>query len=179
MRISREKDVSPSVIRFVRIDYFDYFRAFPGLKHRYKGGGRSKPLSLFVRAWNLPSRAWCVHCVRYTNKVHSDTHGLQAATILGSSTAVNGASSATHIAPAPPELEATLQMLSSHRTVLGILVLSRATPPSIIRHSGVVFEGEQGKKYAKAVGRIVAVCKIGLDEVDGGEGVRVSIESMT
>jgi hypothetical protein len=68
-------------------------------------------------------------------------------------------------------------MLSSHRTVLGILVLSRATPPSIIRHSGVVFEGEQGKKYAKAVGRIVDACKRGLDEVDGGEGVRIPNDS--
>jgi len=96
--------------------------------------------------------------------------------MTSSLTTVNGVSSATHSAPTPPELEATLQMLSSHRTVLGILVLSRATPPSIIRHSGVVFEGEQGKKYAKAVGRIVAVCKTGLDEVDGGEGVRISIE---
>jgi dynein light chain roadblock-type len=58
-------------------------------------------------------------------------------------------------------------MLSSHRTVLGVLLLSRASPPSIIRHSGVVFEGEQGRKYAKAVGRIVEVTKAGLDEVDG------------
>lgn len=117
-----------------------------------------------------------MHSVGYLNKIHPNTHGLQATTITGSSTAVNGASSATHIAPTPPELEATLQVLSSHRTVLGILVLSRATPPSIIRHSGVVFEGEQGKKYAKAVGRIVAACKKGLDEVDGGEGVRIFVE---
>lgn len=63
-------------------------------------------------------------------------------------------------------------MLSSHRTVLGILVLSRVSPPSIIRHSGVVFEGEHGKKYARAVGRIVEACKQGLEEVDGGENVR-------
>jgi len=134
--------------------------------------------SLFVCTWNLPSKskAWCVHSIGYVNEIHSNTHGLQATTITGSLTAVNGASSATHTTPAPPELEATLQVLSSHRTVLGILVLSRATPPSIIRHSGVVFEGEQGKKYAKAVGRIVAACKTGLDEVDGGEGVRISVE---
>lgn len=66
----------------------------------------------------------------------------------------------------PPELEQTLQMLSSNRTVLGVLLLSRASPPAIIRHSGVVFEGEQGRKYAKAVGRIVDACKQGLDEVD-------------
>lgn len=57
-------------------------------------------------------------------------------------------------------------MLSSHRTVLGVLLLSRASPPSIIRHSGVVFDGEQGRKYAKTVGRIVDATKAGLDEVD-------------
>ncbi|KIM33081.1 hypothetical protein M408DRAFT_326738 [Serendipita vermifera MAFF 305830] len=67
----------------------------------------------------------------------------------------------------PPELEQTLQKLSSHRTVLGVLLLSRASPPSIIRHSGVVFDGEQGRKYAKAVGRIVDACKAGLDDIDG------------
>jgi dynein light chain roadblock-type len=50
--------------------------------------------------------------------------------------------------------------------VLGVLLLSRASPPAIIRHSGVVFDGEQGRKYAKAVGRIVDVTKAGLDEVD-------------
>lgn len=66
-----------------------------------------------------------------------------------------------------PELEQTLQKLSSHRTVLGVLLLSRASPPSIIRHSGVVFDGEQGRKYAKAVGRIVDACKAGLDDIDG------------
>jgi hypothetical protein len=63
-------------------------------------------------------------------------------------------------------------MLSSHRTVLGVLLLSRASPPAIIRHSGVVFEGEQGRKYAKAVGRIVDACKEGFDEIDK-EKVRV------
>ncbi|KAF8512043.1 hypothetical protein JB92DRAFT_2724183, partial [Gautieria morchelliformis] len=71
----------------------------------------------------------------------------------------------------PPELEQTLATLISHRSVLGYLVLSRAEsePVSIIRHAGVVFEGEQGRKYASAVHKIVESCTTGLKEVGGGE----------
>ena len=43
---------------------------------------------------------------------------------------------------------------------------------SIIRHAGVVFEGEQGRKYASAVQRIVEACTSGLQEVGGGDTVR-------
>ncbi|EMD34585.1 hypothetical protein CERSUDRAFT_54587 [Gelatoporia subvermispora B] len=66
----------------------------------------------------------------------------------------------------PPELEQTLTMLTSHRTVLGYMLLSRSHPITIIRHSGVVFEGDQGKKYAGAVGRIVQSVQTGLEEDD-------------
>jgi len=54
-------------------------------------------------------------------------------------------------------------------------VLSRVTtePVSIIRHAGVVFEGEQGRKYAAAVMRIVDACTSGLREVGGGENDEV------
>ncbi|OAX32853.1 hypothetical protein K503DRAFT_701399 [Rhizopogon vinicolor AM-OR11-026] len=69
----------------------------------------------------------------------------------------------------PPELEQTLALLSSHRTVLGYLLLSRGDQVSIIRHSGVVFEGEQGKKYASAIGKIVESVQAGLEEVSGSE----------
>ncbi|EJD05348.1 uncharacterized protein FOMMEDRAFT_165802 [Fomitiporia mediterranea MF3/22] len=71
----------------------------------------------------------------------------------------------------PPELEQTLSMLSSHRTVLGYLLLSRSTPVRIIRHSGVVFDGEQGRKYASAVSKIVEAVHSGLEHVgiDGGD----------
>lgn len=73
----------------------------------------------------------------------------------------------------PPELEQTLATLISHRSVLGYLVLSRAEaePVSIIRYAGVVFEGEQGRKYANAVQRIVEACTSGLKEVGGGDAV--------
>ncbi|KAJ6621763.1 hypothetical protein B0H10DRAFT_2015654 [Mycena sp. CBHHK59/15] len=78
-------------------------------------------------------------------------------------------------APAPtsgmsPELEQTLSLLSSHRSVLGYMLLSRGHPVSIIRHSGVVFEGEQGKKYASAIGRIVESVQSGLEEVHSDDG---------
>ena len=73
----------------------------------------------------------------------------------------------------PPELEQTLNMFSSHRTVLGYILLSRGSPASIIRHSGVVFEGEQGRKYASAVTKIVEAVRSGLEEVgaDGADTV--------
>ncbi|TDL21989.1 hypothetical protein BD410DRAFT_789069 [Rickenella mellea] len=74
-------------------------------------------------------------------------------------------STASSSIPTPPELEQTLSMLSAHRTVLGYLLLSRTTPVSIIRHSGVVFDGESGRKYAGAIGRIVESVRQGLEEV--------------
>jgi dynein light chain roadblock-type len=74
-----------------------------------------------------------------------------------------------------PELEQTLSLLSSHRSVLGYMLLSRGQPVSIIRHSGVIFEGEQGKKYASAIGKIVESVQSGLEEVHAGESDGVSI----
>ncbi|KAI0275656.1 hypothetical protein BGY98DRAFT_1081015 [Russula aff. rugulosa BPL654] len=66
-----------------------------------------------------------------------------------------------------PELEQTLALLSSHRSVLGYLLLSRGQPVSIIRHSGVVFEGEHGRKYASAIGKIIDGVQSALEEVSG------------
>ncbi|KAI0938303.1 hypothetical protein AcW1_001932 [Taiwanofungus camphoratus] len=71
--------------------------------------------------------------------------------------------------PTPPELEQTLTMLTSHRSVLGYMLLTRSHPLTIIRHSGVVFEGEQGRKYASAIGRIVESVQRGLEEVSSGQ----------
>lgn len=84
------------------------------------------------------------------------------------------ATAATVAVPTPPELEQTLALLSSHRSVLGYMLLSRSHPVTIIRHSGVIFEGEQGRKYASAIGRIVQSVQTGLEEVGSGqtEGVR-------
>ncbi|KAH9930461.1 uncharacterized protein BXZ73DRAFT_47539 [Epithele typhae] len=69
----------------------------------------------------------------------------------------------------PPELEQTLTVLTSHRSVLGYMLLSRGQPVTIIRHSGVVFEGEQGKKYASAIARIVQSVQVGLEEITSGQ----------
>jgi dynein light chain roadblock-type len=79
-----------------------------------------------------------------------------------------------------PEFEQTLSMLSSHRSVLGYMLLSRSHPVSMIRHSGVIFEGEQGKRYAGVVARIVESVQGGLDEIHAGEtdGVSFALESM-
>lgn len=70
-----------------------------------------------------------------------------------------------------PELEQTLSMLSSHRSVLGYMLVTRGHHPSIIRHSGVVFDGEQGKRYAAVVARIVESVQAGLEEVRVDDGL--------
>jgi len=76
-----------------------------------------------------------------------------------------------HNAAMSPELEQTLSMLSSHRSVLGYMLVTRGHHPSIIRHSGVVFEGEQGKRYAAVVARIVESVQAGLEEVRVDDGL--------
>ena len=68
-------------------------------------------------------------------------------------------------------LEQTLSPLSSRRSVLGYMLISRGHHPSIIRHSGVVFEGEQGKRYAAAIARIVESVQTGLEEVRSDDGL--------
>lgn len=77
--------------------------------------------------------------------------------------------SSSSLPPMTTELEQTFSMLSSHRSVLGYLLLSRSHPVSIIRHSGVIFEGEQGKRYAAVIARIVESVQTGLDEIHAGE----------
>ena len=85
-------------------------------------------------------------------------------------TTANHVSTSTNPPPAmSPELEQTLTLLASHRSVLGYILLSRGQPVSIIRHSGVVFDGEQGRKYAHAIARIVESVRVGLEEVNHGE----------
>jgi dynein light chain roadblock-type len=78
----------------------------------------------------------------------------------------------------PPEIEQTLTMLSGHRSVLGYMVLSRSQPVCIVKHSGVIFEGEQGRKYAGVIGRIVENIQGGLEEISGeqndGVGIHIS-----
>ncbi|KAF9472872.1 hypothetical protein BDN70DRAFT_818030 [Pholiota conissans] len=62
----------------------------------------------------------------------------------------------------PPELEQTLALMTSHRSVLGYLLITR-----------IIFEGEQGRRYAAVVSRIVEVVQAGLWEVQGEDGDEV------
>jgi dynein light chain roadblock-type len=77
----------------------------------------------------------------------------------------------------PAELEHTLALLTGHRSVLGYLLLSRGAPLSIIRHVGAIFDGEQGRRYARAVGRIVDAVREGLDEIAGDRQDKVRFGS--
>lgn len=83
------------------------------------------------------------------------------------------ASQAPSLSPSP-EMEQVLASLTSHRSVLGYMLVSRGQPVTIIRHSGVVFEGEQGRRYAHAVARIVESVQTGLEEVGSAAGDTVS-----
>lgn len=69
----------------------------------------------------------------------------------------------------PSDIDATITRLSSHRNVRGVMILSRDGP--IIRHTGAVFDGEQGKKYAGVVKKIVDCCTTGLEEAADETGV--------
>jgi dynein light chain roadblock-type len=71
----------------------------------------------------------------------------------------------------PAELEQTLALMTSHRSVLGYLLITRGAHPRMIRHSGIVFDGEQGKKYAAVVARIVETVQAGLEEIQGDDAV--------
>lgn len=71
----------------------------------------------------------------------------------------------------PAELEQTLALMTSHRSVLGYLLITRGVHPRMIRHSGIVFEGEQGKKYAAVIARIVETVQAGLEEIQGEDAV--------
>lgn len=64
--------------------------------------------------------------------------------------------------------------------MLGYMVLSRGGTVSIIKHSGVVFEGDQGKKYAGVIEKIVDSVQAGLEEISGeqNEGVSLSRHSI-
>ena len=59
------------------------------------------------------------------------------------------------------------------------MLVTRGHHPSIIRHSGVVFEGEQGKRYAAVVARIVESVQAGLEEVRIDDGLTAAATGET
>jgi dynein light chain roadblock-type len=71
-------------------------------------------------------------------------------------------------------LESSLESMTSHRSVLGYILLSRSSPATIIRHSGSIFEGDQGKKYAGAIKRMADTVQSGLEDISGPSNVRRS-----
>lgn len=95
----------------------------------------------------------------------------------GPSTSTTTSSTDGH-ATMPADVEQMLSMLSAHRSVLGYILLSRGEQVSIIRHSGVVFEGDHGKKYAAVIRRIVESVQTGLEEVSGEENEGDNIKFM-
>ncbi|KAF5320107.1 hypothetical protein D9611_010326 [Ephemerocybe angulata] len=88
-----------------------------------------------------------------------------SASAITAGTPANPSQTSANASAMSPELEQKLSLMASHRSVLGYLLIARGTHPSIIRHSGVVFEGEQGKRYASVVAKIVESVQTGLDEV--------------
>ena len=78
----------------------------------------------------------------------------------------------------PPEIEATLSRLSAYRNVRGVMILSRRSAPnggaspsiggSLIQSTGAVFEGEGGRKYAKALEGVVAGVAVAVGKCDEG-----------
>lgn len=69
--------------------------------------------------------------------------------------------------PTPPEVEQALARLASYRNVSGVMILVRE-PLGIVKSSGAVFEGEAGKRYAKAVESIVGATARGIAECEEG-----------
>ncbi|RSH95197.1 hypothetical protein EHS25_000283 [Saitozyma podzolica] len=109
-----------------------------------------------------------------------------------SSTSLPTASSPS--VPTPPEIESTLSRLSAYRNVRGVMILTRRPSPSIsapsdtssttaagagassiggiIHFTGSVFEGEGGKRYAKAVEGVVASTARAVNECDEGDELK-------
>src|SRR6266850_1991816 len=134
----------------------------------HHGCVRPQPHSSFMVCFPGCSREVVTKITRQASAVPSTS-----ATSLPLSQAISASTSPSAI-PTPPELDQTLALLSSHRSVLGYILLSRGQPVSIIRHSGVVFEGENGRKYASAIAKIIEGVQSALEEVSGevNEGVR-------
>ncbi|KAF9020550.1 hypothetical protein BDZ89DRAFT_1072172 [Hymenopellis radicata] len=89
------------------------------------------------------------------------------------------ATSATNTAPTAeisPELSQTLALLSTHRSVLGYILLAHphhlGGGVSIIRSSGVIFDGDAGRKYAAVIARIVDSVRDGMEEVGEEDEVK-------
>ncbi|WWD21380.1 hypothetical protein CI109_105865 [Kwoniella shandongensis] len=101
----------------------------------------------------------------------------------------------------PPEIDATLSRLSGYRNVRGVMILTRpppsplptsssssssntTAPPTtastgggvnggIVQSTGTVFEGESGRKYAKAVESVVLSVTKAVGDCDEGDELKL------
>ncbi|WVF65433.1 hypothetical protein IAT40_000160 [Kwoniella sp. CBS 6097] len=116
-----------------------------------------------------------------------------------SSASASASAPAPALAAPPPEIESTLSRLSAYRNVRGVMVLSRASSPStsqpqtngsnhpsssasisagaaggggIIQTTGSVFEGDGGRKYAKAVEGIVSSVSKAIGDCEEGDELK-------
>ncbi|KZO91990.1 hypothetical protein CALVIDRAFT_488189, partial [Calocera viscosa TUFC12733] len=69
------------------------------------------------------------------------------------------------------EADTLITRLSAHRAVRGVLIISNPEH-AIIRASGPMFDGEEGRKYARVIGRVVRVVREGVQEVGEGDELR-------
>jgi len=140
----------------------------PGVNQSYKSYW---PISVRKPSWSVLSfnNFWKLTPIPKTLNPPRKTTLLRP-THAGPSSSNNNTVAATAAIPVPAELEKTLGTLTSHRSVLGYLLIARggAGSASIIRNSGVVFEGEKGRKYASVIAKIVESVQAGLEEVNNG-----------
>ncbi|ORY33096.1 hypothetical protein BCR39DRAFT_521225, partial [Naematelia encephala] len=79
----------------------------------------------------------------------------------------------------PPEIEATLSRLSAYRNVKGVMIISRRETESsghigaIVQSTGAIFDGEGGRRYARALESVVANVAGAVGECDDGDELRL------
>ncbi|EFP84881.2 uncharacterized protein PGTG_10352 [Puccinia graminis f. sp. tritici CRL 75-36-700-3] len=80
----------------------------------------------------------------------------------------------TRIMAGPPEVESTIQRLSEHRNVRGVIILNR--DDVVIRSSGPVFQGSDGvivlRRYASEARKIVDAVGSSVDRMELDDQLR-------
>ncbi|KAI9607176.1 hypothetical protein H4Q26_005691 [Puccinia striiformis f. sp. tritici PST-130] len=110
-----------------------------------------------------------------TNQGSSVTEAGSTTTATASVT-TNGGSSNTNNnnVPGPPEVELTIQRLSEHRNVRGVIILNKEGV--VIRSSGPVFQGNDGlivlRRYASEARKIVEVVGVSVDRMEVDDQLR-------
>ncbi|KAI9614562.1 hypothetical protein KEM48_005936 [Puccinia striiformis f. sp. tritici PST-130] len=108
-------------------------------------------------------------------KTNSTTEAGGTTTTTTSVTTNGGSSSNTNNnVPGPPEVESTIQRLSEHRNVRGVIILNKEGV--VIRSSGPVFQGNDGlivlRRYASEARKIVEVVGVSVDRMEVDDQLR-------